>query len=80
MPTVFNKEILTEVQSSKQGLAMQLGETTDVSNCAQLLLYVRYAIKDSIGNELQLSNQLRTTTRGEDVFELVKDFFAENGL
>ena len=46
----------------------------------QLLIFVRYAIKVSIRNELQLNNEFRTTTRGEDVFELLEDFFKKNGL
>ena len=37
-------------------------------------------IKDSIRSELLLSNELRTTTKGEDVFELVHNFFKKNGL
>ena len=45
---------------------MQLDETTDVSNCAQLLVFVRYATKDSIRSELLLSNEMRTTIKGED--------------
>ena len=40
----INKHVLTEVQSSKYGFAKQPDETTDVSNCAQLLVFVRYAI------------------------------------
>ena len=59
---------------------MQLDETTDVSNCAQVLVFVRDATKDSIRSELQLSNEMRTTTKGEDVFEFVDNFFKENGL
>ena len=41
---------------------------------------MRYATKDAIGSELLLSIEMRTTTKGEDVFELVDNFFKENGL
>ena len=44
MSTDINKQVLTEVQSSKYGFAIKLDETTDVSNCAQLLVFVRHAI------------------------------------
>ena len=43
----------------------------DVSNCAQLLVFVHYATKDSIRSKLLLSNEMRTATKGEDVSELV---------
>ena len=44
MSTDINEQVLTEVQSSKYGFAIKLDETTDVSNCAQLLVFVRHAI------------------------------------
>ena len=75
MSTDINKQVFTEVQSSKYRFALQLDETTDVSNCALLLVFVRYTTEDSIQSELLLSNDLRSTTRGEDVFELVDNFF-----
>ena len=52
----------------------------DVSNCAQLLVFVHYATKDSIPSKLLLSNQWRTTTREEEVLEFADSFFKENGL
>ena len=58
---------------------MQLVKSTDMSNYAQLLVYVRYATKDAIQSELLLINEMRTTTKG-DVFELVDNFFKKNGL
>ena len=51
-----------------------------MSSCAQLLVYVRYAVKDALRSELLLINEMRTTTKGEDVFELVYNFFKKNGL
>ena len=78
--TDINEQVITEVQGSKYGFAIQLDETTDLSKCAQLLVFVRYATKDSIRSELLLSNKMRTTTKGEDVFELVDNFFKENGF
>ena len=80
MFTDINKQVLTEVQSSKYGFAIQLDEITDLSNGAQLLVFGCEAIKDSIRSKSLLSNELRTTTRGKDVFELVDNFFKENGL
>ena len=80
MPTSIEKQVITVVQGSKYGFAIQLDESTDVSNCAQLLVYVRYAINDAIRSELLLIIEMRTTTKGEDVFELVDNFFKENCL
>ena len=82
MSTDINEQeqVITEVQGSKYGFALQLDESTDVSNCAQLLVYVHYAINDAIGSELLLINEMRTITKEEDVFELVDNFFKKNDL
>ena len=73
MSTDNKEQVITEVQSSKYGFALQLDQSTDVSNCAQLLVYVRYAINDAIRSELLLINEMRT--KGENVFELVDSVF-----
>ena len=39
---------------------------------------MRYATKDSIRSKLLLSNEMKTITKEEDVFELVDNFFKEN--
>ena len=74
--TDINEQVSTEVQSAKYGFAIQRrNNRTNVSNCAQLLEEpLCYANKDSIRSELLLSNELRTTTRGENLFELVDNF------
>ena len=41
MSTDIKELVITKVQGSKYGFAIQLDESTDVSNCAQLLVYVR---------------------------------------
>ena len=68
MSSDINKQVITKEQGSKYGFAIQLDESTDVSNCAQLLVYVRYATKDAIRSELLLHGT-RTTTK-EHIQEL----------
>ena len=79
MSTDIKEQVITKVQGSKYGFAIQLAESTNMSNYVQLLIYVRYATKDAIRSELLLINEMRTTT-GEDVFKLVDNFFKKNGL
>ena len=52
MSTDIKEQVITEVQESKYGFATQPVESTNVSNYAQLLVYVRYAAKDAIRSEL----------------------------
>ena len=71
---------INERKYKVQNMDPQLDESTDVSNCAQLLVYVRYVSNDVIRSELLLSKDMKTTTTGKDVFELVAIFFKENNL
>ena len=80
MSTDIKEQVITEVQGSKYGFAMQMVESTDVSNYAQLLVYMRYTTKDAIRSELLLINEMKTTTKGKDVFELVDNFLKKNGV
>ncbi|GBP07464.1 Zinc finger BED domain-containing protein 5 [Eumeta japonica] len=57
----------------------QLDESTDVASCSQLLMFTRY-IKDDVKEEYLFCKSLPTTTRGEDVFQTLKEFIEENGL
>ena len=74
MSTDIKEQVIAEVQGSKYGFAIQLDELTDVSNCAQLLVYVPYATKYAIQSELLLINEMKITAKGKDVFELVDKF------
>ena len=72
---ISKKQVITEVQGSKYGFTIQLVESINMSNYTQLLVLVHYATKDATRTELLLINEMRTTGNGEDVFELVDNFF-----
>lgn len=62
--------------------ALQCDETTDVSQCAQLLTFVRFLdVEDNIFREEMLfMDSLQTTARGVDVLEKISDYFQKNNL
>ena len=70
------------VSSIKQGgeYSLQIDESTDVSDDAQLLVYVRYLGENTLEEEFLFCRALETTTRGEDIFALVDSFMKEEGL
>ena len=76
MSTDIKEQVITEVQDSKDGFTIQLVESTDVSNYAQLLVYMRYGYttKDAIRSELLLINEMRTTTKGKACSSLLITF------
>ncbi|XP_068241077.1 protein FAM200C-like [Palaemon carinicauda] len=51
-------QVVEGVKSSKYGFSTQLDESTDVTNCSQLLVYVRFMQNNAAKTELLLSQDL----------------------
>ncbi|CAH1989318.1 unnamed protein product [Acanthoscelides obtectus] len=71
--------VISEIKESHM-FALQLDESTDVASCSQLLVFTRYIKDDDVKEEYLFCKSLPTTTRGEDVFQTLKEFIEENGL
>ena len=71
------KQVMEELKASPFPFSMQLDESTDVSQCAQLLVYVRYMHADTIKEEFLFCEPLSETTKAADVLEMVNNFFAK---
>ena len=72
-------QVIINLQET-QFFSLQLDESTDVSNCAQLIAYVRYIGDENIIDEFLFCKSLETTTRGEDIFRVLQNFFTEHNL
>lgn len=74
-------QVIAEIKEAPLGIfAIQLDVSTDISACAQLLAYARY-IKDSeFKEEFLFSHPVESTMTGEDIFEVVSNFFEKEGL
>ena len=60
--------------------ALQLDESTDISNLSQLLVYVRYVADERINEKFLFCQPLETTSKAVDVFEMLIDFFDKTEL
>ena len=69
--------MIAGVTDSKFGFDVQLDESTDVTNCCQLLVYVRFTQNDAVKTEL-LNHEVSTTSKREDIFNSSDNFFKEN--
>ena len=65
----ISDQVITAVRTSKYGLAMQFDELTDVTNCSQLLVYVRFTEDDAVKTELLIHKEvsLSSATNGKDI-------------
>ena len=76
----ISDQVTTAVRASKYGFAMQLDESTDVTNCGQLLVYVRFTENDIVKTELFVSKEVSGTSKGKNIFNIVAEFFKKNDL
>ena len=60
--------------------SIQLDESTDVTNCSQLLVFIRYMKEGGVNEEFLFCEPLLETTKAIDVLQLVKAFFAQRAL
>ena len=72
-------QVIEAIKRSGQ-FSLQLDESTDISDDAQLLTYVRYQGLAEMEEEFLFCTPLQTTTTGEDTFVMVDLFFKQEGL
>ncbi len=74
-------QIVQEIRETPSGLfSIQLDETTDVANFAQLLVYVRYVKDQKMKEEFLFCRALETTTTAADIFDLINNFFEGHSI
>ena len=64
------------ISSLKQGekFSQEIDKSTNISDDAQLLLYVHYRGKKKLKENFLFCKVLETTTRGQDIFALADTF------
>ncbi|XP_042203808.1 zinc finger BED domain-containing protein 5-like [Homarus americanus] len=77
----IKENVIQGIKLSPTGMfAIQLDESTDVSSCAQLLVFVRYVFLCDIKEEYLFCTQLEATTTAVDVMEKLSSFFTANRI
>ena len=69
------QQVISDICRSESGFAIQLDESTDVTNCAELLIFVRYVRKEGVKEEFLMNAALEATTKGDDYFSNGEFFF-----
>lgn len=68
-------QVIEQIKASPGKISVQLDETTDVSNCSQLLVFVRYVHEYTIKEEFLFCEPLTQMARASDVMDVVNAFF-----
>ena len=60
--------------------AIQLDESTDISNDAQLLTYVRYVFNGQFQENMLFCKTLPTNTTSAEIYSVINEFFGANNI
>jgi hypothetical protein len=74
---------ITEKNIQKKQFALQLDETIDIFNCAQLMVFVRYIddeYEKGIREQIYCCKEFDTKTTGEEIFNLLNEQILKHGL
>ncbi|XP_033935880.1 zinc finger BED domain-containing protein 5-like [Pseudochaenichthys georgianus] len=75
-----NCELQLLEKLGKGPFAIQLDETTTVADEAVLIVYVQYIDGEDLKQDILMSVNLTTTTRGEDIFTAVDSYLSSHNL
>ncbi|KAG6929621.1 zinc finger BED-type containing 9, partial [Chelydra serpentina] len=75
----INEQVVDEIKKSPL-FAIQLDESTDIALCSQLLVFARYMVEGDFKDEFLFCKTLDTSTKAQDVMEIVNNFFEVHGL
>ena len=74
------QQVITELKEAPLGkFSIQL-ESTDVAACAQLMVFARYISGEDLKENFLFCCTIDSTTRGEDIFNKVSNFFEREEL
>ncbi|XP_073711484.1 SCAN domain-containing protein 3-like [Misgurnus anguillicaudatus] len=79
MATDIQNQLLEKIKSSPF-FSLQLDESTDVTNAALLLVFVRYRWNSSLHEDILFCGELPTRTTAQECFRYMDNYFKENGL
>ena len=75
----IEEQVVSQIKQAGM-FSLQLDESTDVAACSQLMVFVRYAYESRLKEKLLFCEDLKSTTRGEDVMNIIDSYFQKHGL
>uniref|UniRef100_A0A8C7WPH8 HAT C-terminal dimerisation domain-containing protein n=1 Tax=Oryzias sinensis TaxID=183150 RepID=A0A8C7WPH8_9TELE len=79
MASDIEQQLLGRIRKSPF-FSLQLDESTDVTNAALLLVFVRYRWDSSLQEDILFCGELPTGATAEECFRCMDNYFTENGL
>uniref|UniRef100_A0A3P9M9N8 HAT C-terminal dimerisation domain-containing protein n=1 Tax=Oryzias latipes TaxID=8090 RepID=A0A3P9M9N8_ORYLA len=79
MASDIEQQLLGRIRKSPF-FSLQLDESTDITNAALLLVFVRYRWDSSLQEDILFCGELPTRATAEECFRCMDNYFTENGL
>uniref|UniRef100_A0A3Q3FIE2 DUF4371 domain-containing protein n=1 Tax=Kryptolebias marmoratus TaxID=37003 RepID=A0A3Q3FIE2_KRYMA len=79
MASDIQQQLLERIKCSPF-FSVQLDESTDVTNAALLLVFVRYRWDSSLHEDILFCGELPTRATAQECFRCIDSYFTENGL
>jgi zinc finger BED domain-containing protein 5/7/8/9 len=79
MASNVKEKLIQDIKKSKF-FAIQIDESTDLTDFAQLLTYVRYEKDQLIDEEFLFCEPLPTNTTADEIFRKLNEFFSKNNI
>uniref|UniRef100_A0A3B4Y6R1 HAT C-terminal dimerisation domain-containing protein n=1 Tax=Seriola lalandi dorsalis TaxID=1841481 RepID=A0A3B4Y6R1_SERLL len=79
MASDIQQQLLERIKSSKF-FSLQMDESTDVTNAALLLVFVRYRWDSSLHEDILFCGELPTRATAQECFHCMDNYFTENSL
>ena len=74
-------QAVEEIKTAPFGLfAIQIDKSTDISSCAQLMVFAKYVYNDTFKEEFLFCSPLETTTKAADILKKISTFFDSESL
>lgn len=73
------KNLISQVKQSEY-FAIQLDESTDIVNCAQLFVYIRYIFDMELKEEFLFCEELSNYCTASEIFKILNQFVQDNNL
>ena len=68
-------QVAEEIRDIKARIRLQLDESTEMSNCASLLVYCRYVHAGELKKEILVCESSETTTKAVGIVKKMDNFF-----
>ncbi|KAK4884779.1 hypothetical protein RN001_001050 [Aquatica leii] len=79
MSSSIKEQLLLQVRECNY-FALQVGDSTDITNMAQFLVFIRFDYQSEVKEKFLFCKPLVSNTRAEDIFNVINEYIMKAGI